>query len=99
MDNQFEYLSFSANYFEGINALGGTLYIYSDKAVFKPHALNLGDPTDRIIPIRDISGYKKGLLSILHIYLHNGKDIKLAVWKKDAIINALEIRRRVINGQ
>lgn len=99
MGHYFEDLSFSANYYEGINALGGTLYIYDDVAVFRPHAINFGDPTDRIIPIRDIFGYKKGFLSIFHIYLNNGKDIKLAVWKKNAIINALEIRRQAIYEQ
>ena len=99
MGQFFEDLSFSANYYEGINALGGTLYIYDEVAVFKPQSFNFGDPTDRIIPIRNISGYKKGFLSIFHIYLTNVSDVKLAVWKKDAIINALEMRRQNIYEQ
>ena len=99
MGQYFEDLSFAANYYEGINALGGTLYIYDDVAVFRPHGLNFGEPSDRIIPIRDISGYKKGILSIFHIYLNTGKDIQLAVWKKNTIINALEMRRQKIYEQ
>lgn len=96
MKQYFEDLSFKVNYQEGFNSLGGTLYIHDCVAVFRPHSFNIGDPTDRVIQICDISGYKKGLLTTLHIYLKNGKDIKLAVWKKDAIINALETRRQAL---
>lgn len=98
MGHFFDDLSFKVNYYEGINALGGTLYIYDNVAVFRPHSFNLGSPVDRVIQIRDILSYKKGLLTILYIYLNNGKYVKLATWKKDAIINALEIRKKVLWG-
>lgn len=98
MGQLFEDLSFNVNYFEGINALGGTLYIYDDIAVFRPHSLNLGSSADRFIQIRNISGYKKGLLTILYIYLNNGEYIKLATWKKNTIIDALEKRKKVLLG-
>lgn len=88
------YIRFKANYYEGLNAIGGTLFIYDYIAVFKPHSINFGDLRERVIPISDIVGYKKGLLTSLHIYLKGGKDIKLAVWEKNKIINAFEMRRQ-----
>lgn len=51
---------------------------------------NIGDLSEKVIPIDEICGYKKGLLTILTIFLTNGKIVKLAVWKKDDIIKALE---------
>ena len=93
---QFEELSFKANYYDGLNAKGGTLYIKEETAVFKAHKLNIGDLSEKEIPICDICGYKKGMLTILSIFLNNGSTIKLAVWKKDVIIKALEERRHAI---
>lgn len=93
---QFEELSFKANYYDGWNAKGGTLYIREETAVFKAHMYNIGDLSVKVIPIEEICGYKKGLLTILTIFLTNGKKVKLAVWQKDAIIKALEERRHAI---
>lgn len=93
---QFEELSFKANYYDGWNAKGGTLYIREETAVFKAHMYNIGDLSEKVIPIEEICGYKKGLLTILTIFLTNGKKVKLAVWQKDAIIKALEERRHAI---
>ena len=94
--SQFEELSFTANYIKGLNALGGILYIRDEVAVFKAHKFNFGDSSEKVIPISEICGYKKGLLTFMNIYLNNEETIKLAVWKKDAIINALEERRHAI---
>lgn len=96
---QFEELSFKANFYDGLNAKGGTLYIREDTAVFKAHMYNIGDLSEKTIPISEICGYKKGLLTILTIFLVNGKKIKLAVWKKDAVIKAIEERRYAIFRQ
>lgn len=52
--------------------------------------------SEKVIPISEICGYKKGLFTILTMFLTNGKKVKLAVWKKDAIIKALEERRHTI---
>lgn len=76
---QFEELSFKANFYNGLNAKGGILYIREDTAVFKAHMYNIGDLSEKTIPISEICGYKKGLLTILTIFLVNGKKIKLAV--------------------
>lgn len=99
MGQHFEDVSFAVNYYEGMNALGGKLHIGDNVAVFRPHQLNFGTLQDRIIPICDITGYKKGSLSTLYIYLQTGKEIKLACWKKNAIINAIEERRQIICKQ
>ena len=66
------------------------------KAVFKAQGLNIGDASDKTIPIANICGYKKGILAILHIYLNNGYEIKLATRKKDALIASFEERRHAI---
>ena len=86
--------SFKANYFIGSISLGGMLHLEDERAVFKAHAFNIGDTSDKIIPVADICGYKKGMLTILYIFLRSGQEIKLAVWEKDTIINALEARRQ-----
>lgn len=99
MGQHFEDVSFAVNYYEGMNALGGKLHIGDNVAVFRPHQLNFGTLQDRIIPICDITGYKKGSLSTLYIYMQTGKEIKLACWKKNAIINAIEERRQIICKQ
>ena len=96
MEQQFQELEFKANFFVGTNAQGGTLYIHDDTFVFKPHAINIGDLTEKVIQIRDICGYKKGFLTTMFIFLNNGLEIKLAVWQKDEIIKALEERRYAI---
>ena len=102
MTQQFQDLSFQANYYFGSfmsGAQGGNLHIYDEVAVFRPHKINLGDKDDKVIPIRDINGYKKGILTWLTIFLNNGTNVKLAVWKKDEIIQALEARRYAIYGK
>lgn len=102
MTQQFQDLSFQANYYFGSfmsGAQGGNLHIYDEVAVFRHNKINLGDKDDKVIPIRDISGYKKGILIWLTIFLNNGTDVKLAVWKKDEIVQALEVRRYAIYGK
>jgi len=93
---QFQDITIKANYYVGSNAQGGTMTIQKEYAVFTPHGFNFGDLNEKKIPIKDICGYKKGLLTILNIYLTNGTVVKLAVWKKDSIIQALEARRHAI---
>lgn len=99
---QFQDLSFPAIYYFGpLKTLkqGGYLHIYDEVAVFKPTKINIGDKSDKIIPIRDICGYKKGILYSFSIYLNNGIEEKLGVaevWKKDEIIQAFEARRNAL---
>ena len=97
----FEELSFDANFVAGStvlgsNAQGGKLIISDETFVFMPHSFNFGDRRDKEFQIKDICGYKKGFLTNFHIYLNNGLDLEFKVWKKDAIINALEERRTAI---
>lgn len=95
--SQFQEISFQANYFYGSVmsvAQGGTLHIYDDEVIFRPNGFNLFDKDEKKFHIHDICGYKKGMLTILTIFLKNGREIKLAVfWQKDKIIQALEKRR------
>lgn len=96
-DNPFaQELSFLANCFVGLNAVGGKLYIREEVAVFKAHQFNFGDMREKTIPIADISGYKKGMMTFLTIFLRNGEQTKFAVYDKDGIINALEVRRHAL---
>lgn len=90
-------LSFMANYYiDNTTSQGGKLYIEDEFVVFKPHAINIGDKRDKYIPIKDVCGYDRGFFTILYIYLNNGIRIKLAVWKKKEIIDAMEEKRCAI---
>ncbi len=87
-------ITFAANFNETSNSLGGKLIITPQLLVFRPHSLNIGDLSDRIFDIRNITGYKKGFMTFLFIYFNNGQTISLSVWKKQQIIDELEIRRQ-----
>lgn len=89
-------ITFAANFNESSNSLGGKLIITPQLLVFRPHSLNLGDLSDRIFDIRNITGYKKGFMTFLYIYFNNGQAISLSVWKKQQIIDELENRKRAM---
>lgn len=89
-------LKFAANHeISDMNAQGGHIWITKNELYFKPHKLNVGDLAKRYIRIQDICGYEKGALTGLTIYTKKGYRMKLVVWKKDEIINALETRRKI----
>lgn len=88
-----EYL---ANFNEGLLSIGGKIIITEDQLIFKAHGLNVGDLSDRIFNIKDISGYRKGLFTFLYIYFIDGSKIKLSVWKKQEVINELEARKAAL---
>lgn len=87
-------ISFVATFFlAGLNNQGGKMHITRDKVLFDPHAFNFGPLGTRYIHIADVAGYNKGFMTWLYIYLKDGQKLKFAVWKKDAIIHAIETRR------
>lgn len=86
-------ITFLANFNDGLNAIGGKLHITPDTIIFKAHTLNIGNLSDRVFYIADISGYKKGFLSYMYIFFNDGTKIKLNIWKKNKLINELEKRR------
>lgn len=87
-------ISFVATFFlSGLNNQGGKMHITKDKVLFEPHALNFGTTATRFIHIADVAGYNKGFMTWFYIYLKDGQKLKFAVWKKDAIIQAIESRR------
>lgn len=86
-------IEFKANFNEGLNSIGGKIVITPTQLIFKAHAFNIGDLTDRVFDISQISGYEKGLLSFMYISFLDGSRIKLAVWRKSEIIAHLESRR------
>lgn len=90
------FIEHKANFNVGMNSIGGKIVITPTQLIFRAHAFNFGDLSDRVFEIKDIIGYKKGFLSFLYISFRNGPDIKLTVWGKDEIINQLEARRRVL---
>jgi len=88
-------LTFQANFKESkLNAQGGHLWITKDEVVFKPHAFNFGNLGKKYIRIADVAGYKKGFLTNFSIFTKDGYEMKLVVYSKDTIINAIEQRRR-----
>lgn len=87
-------LKFQANHqVSALNAQGGHLWITMNEVIFKPHSLNVGSLGKRYIRIQDVVGYKKGPLTKMTIITKSGYEMKLAVWKKDEIINEIEKRR------
>ena len=88
-----ESAGYKANFNEGLNSIGGKIVITPSQLIFKAHAFNFGDMTDRVFEISQISGYEKGMLSFLYISFVNGSRIKLTVWSKSEIIEQLEARR------
>lgn len=91
-------IEYAANFNEGINSIGGKLIITSELLIFKAHKLNFGDLSERIFYIKDIVGYRKGMLTFLHISFADGRTIKLTVWNKQEVIDELEKRRRRLLG-
>ena len=71
---------------------GGFLILTKDEIAFKPHFYNLYFDS-HYIPIQDIVGYKKGFLTLLNILRRDGTEIRLAVYRKNEIINEIEKRR------
>lgn len=86
-------IEYKANFNEGLNSIGGKIVITPTQLIFKAHAFNFGDLTDRVFEISQISGYEKGILSFMYISFLNGSRIKLTVWSKSEIIEQLEARR------
>ncbi len=89
-------ITFQANFNEGILSIGGKLVITPTQLIFKAHKVNIGDLSDRIFNIKDITGYRKSMLTFMYITFADGKEIKLTVWKKQTIINELEARKAAL---
>lgn len=91
-------IKFPANHhLSQFNSQGGYIWITDYELFFKPHKLNFGDLAKRYIRIQDICGYEKGFLTSLTIKTKKGYNMRLAVWNKDEIINALETKRHAYN--
>ena len=78
------------------------MIIQDEKFIFRPHSINFGDQSDKEFAIRDIRGYKKGILTRFTVFMNDNQEINLIVWKKDEIIKELEERRAAIfrnNGE
>lgn len=87
-------LTFAANHRVSLfNTQGGHLWITDREVFFKPHMFNVGDLSKRYVKINDIIGCEKGFLTKLTLKTKKG-DMVFAVWRKDAIINAIEQKRR-----
>lgn len=93
---QFETLEFTASLRRNLfTSETGRLCINSTNVVFRPSSLSnkMLKQSERRFDIKDIIGYSKGTFTSLTIYLYGREPFLLAVFKKDAIINALETRR------
>lgn len=88
-------LTFVASWHHGFLKTGtGRLIIGSETAEFIADLEGDGLNTDGfVLNIQDIVGYKKGFMSFMTIELKNGDTFKLAVYKKDGVIQTLEERR------
>lgn len=90
-------IEYNANFNEGINSIGGKIIITPTQLIFHPHKINLGDLSDRIYEISQISDCETGPLTFLYIHFLDGSKIKLTVWNKSEIIEQLESRRNALN--
>lgn len=84
---------FPANFNEGLNSIGGKIIITPEQLIFRANSLNLGNRSDRVFDIKDIVGFRKGILTFLYVSFNDGTIIKLSVWKKKEIIQELEARK------
>ena len=85
--------SISANYFRGIEAVGGKIYFYEDRLVFKSHAFNIQRGVTEI-KYKDISEVKKRMTMFfvpngIGITTKNGFCHKFVVYERDIIIEFL----------
>ena len=85
-------LNYLANMFTGPVAHGGKIYITDEEITFQTRGLNFWTGS-RKIAIKDITGYERGMLNILHIFAGD-THWKLSVWKKGSIVEAIETRRQ-----
>ena len=86
----------AANYFRGIEAVGGKLKITNRRLLFVPHFLNVqNDPIE--IPMSDIlSVTKRNTLGLipngLQINMKNFTHHKFVVWNRSKLIRIIESR-------
>lgn len=92
----FQNVEYKANFNDGMLSIGGKIIITRTQLIFRAHGFNFVNTPDKVFEIRDISGYKKGFLTILYITFRYGLTIKLAVSKKQEVINQLESRRKAL---
>ena len=89
-------IEYKANFSTGLYSIGGKIIITPELLIFRAHSFNPLPKcvlSDRIFNIKEITGYKKGILSFLHVFFYGGHSIKLVVYKKQEIIYELEARR------
>lgn len=91
-------IEFKANFNDGLLSIGGKIIITPTQLIFHAHKVNIGDLSDRVFEISQISGYEKGMLTFLYISFLNGSRIKLTVWSKSEIIEQLEARRMALQN-
>ncbi|OXS59854.1 hypothetical protein B1A99_09960 [Cohnella sp. CIP 111063] len=79
-----------ANLFRGIEAVGGTLTVTSDKLIFQPHAVNIQSaPLE--LPLGEIERADKrnSLLVVpngMKVTDRSGKQHKFVLWGRDEVI-------------
>jgi len=80
----------NANLFRGIEAVGGTLTVTSDKLIFQPHAVNIQSaPLE--LPLGEIERADKrnSLLVVpngMKVTDRSGKQHKFVLWGRDEVI-------------
>lgn len=70
---------------------GGHLWISENEIFFKPHQINLGDLSKKLMKLEDIVEFKKELFPMfLTIIDKKGFKMRLSIWNRNKVINEIE---------
>lgn len=82
--------SIFANYFRGIEAVGGKLYFDEQGILFRSHALNIQTGDTRICYAAMEKAQKRGILTGMSIFTKDGFEHKFVVYHRKRVIAFLE---------
>ena len=81
--------SILANYYRGIEAVGGKLFFYNHGILFQSHALNIQTGETRI-EYKDIQkAQKRGFLTGMSVYTKDGVEHKFVIYHRKDVIEFL----------
>ena len=83
-----------ANHWREIEAVGGRLFLTSQRIVFESYALNI-QTGNTIIPISEINFIEKGFPNIMNIYSGNNLKNAFVVWGRTKLIRSVNKVKKV----
>ena len=96
MVRNFLGMSVSANYFMGVEAVGGKIWFYETFFMFKPHSFNF-QTKETVIYYAQINNVtKRNTLGLvpngMSVFTFDGKEHKFVLWDRSEIIDFLNFK-------